>query len=328
MCDTPLSLTSRREFVAAVGSCAAHLALASSVVPFAVRQAWAATSDNTVVAREPWGRLEQVAEGVWAMISAPLNGDRTTLSNGGIIAGRNYVMAIEGFFTPQGAHWLSVQAKKLTGRFPTYVVLTHHHADHVNGVEGYLADGNPTIVFGTDAMRAQALTKGTPLSSGLVQAMQVLSVLDTNTPTTIDLGGRRVNLVPRAGHTSSDVTVELQDPSIVFGGDLIWNAMIPNFVDAIPTVLTRQVKSLRRERSTVYVPGHGAVADAAAMDRYLAVLGELEVAARAAYVKGTPAAVAGAAFTLSPALGEWTLFGATFYERAFAAWNRELSQAR
>jgi glyoxylase-like metal-dependent hydrolase (beta-lactamase superfamily II) len=328
MCNAYRSVTTRREFVGAVGSCAAHLALAASLVPRSVRAAWAATTCNTVVASEPWGRLERVADGVWAMISAPLSGDRTTLSNGGLIAGRNGVMAIEGFMTPQGARWLAAQSRQLTGRWPTHVVLTHYHADHSNGVEGYIADGFPTRVIGTAATRAQVLTKNTPLTSSRVEALQVMSVLDADAPTTIDLGGRRVTLVPRAGHTASDVTVEIDDPSIVFGGDLVWNGMIPNFVDAMPTVLARQVTALRRERSTVYVPGHGAVADTAALDRYLAVLGELESAARAAFGKGTPAAAAGAAFKLSPALGEWTLFGPTFYERAFVAWNRELSAGR
>jgi glyoxylase-like metal-dependent hydrolase (beta-lactamase superfamily II) len=320
--------TTRRSFLAEAGTCAAHLALAASAVPLSVRTAWAAATRDTVVANEPWGRLERVADGVWALISAPLSGDRTTLSNGGLIAGRNGVLAIEGFMTPQGARWLASQSRQLTGRWPTHVVVTHYHADHSNGVEGYIADGFPTQVLGTAAMRAAVLTKNTPLTAGRVEALQVMGVLKTDAATTIDLGGRRVTLVPRAGHTESDVTVEIDDPSIVFGGDLVWNGMIPNFVDATPSLLTRNVKSLRRDRSTVYVPGHGAVADASALDRYLSVLGELESAARAAHVKGTPAAVAASEFTLSPALGAWALFGPTFYERAFAAWNRELEQQR
>jgi glyoxylase-like metal-dependent hydrolase (beta-lactamase superfamily II) len=322
------NVTTRREFVGAMGSCAAHIALAASIAPLGLRTAWASSPLHRAVAREPWGQLERIADGVWALISAPLSGDRTTLSNGGIIAGRNGVMAIEGFFTPQGARWLASQARQLTGRWPTHVVLTHHHADHANGVEGYIADGFSTSVIGTAAMRELVLTKNTPLTAGRVAALQVMSVLPSNAPTIIDLGGRRVSIVPRAGHTVSDVTIELDDPSIVFGGDLIWNGMIPNFVDALPSMLTTQVKSLQRDRQTVYVPGHGAVADNAAMDRYRAVLGELEQAARSAFTAGTPATAAAAAFNLPRALGEWALFGPTFYERAFTAWNRELSVAR
>ena len=78
----------------------------------------------------------------------------------------------------------------------------------------------------------------------------------------------------------------------------------------------------------MYVPGHGAVSDAPAYDRYIAMRGELETAARAAFANGTPAPDAGKSFTLPVSLGEWTVFGPTFYERAFTAWNRELGATR
>jgi glyoxylase-like metal-dependent hydrolase (beta-lactamase superfamily II) len=111
----------------------------------------------------------------------------------------------------------------------------------------------------------------------------------------------------------------------VFCGDLFWNAMFPNFVDAIPTKLSASVRALRRAGDTIYVPGHGAVGRAADYDRYAAMLDELELSARKARSEGVPAADAARAFKLSPSLGEWTVFSASFYERAFAAWYRDLS---
>jgi glyoxylase-like metal-dependent hydrolase (beta-lactamase superfamily II) len=143
--------------------------------------------------------------------------------------------------------------------------------------------------------------------------------------TRLDLGGRSVRVVPRLGHTESDVSLELDDPSVVFCGDLFWNAMFPNFVDAIPTKLSASVRALRRAGDTIYVPGHGAVGRAADYDRYAAMLDELELSARKARSEGVPAADAARAFKLSPSLGEWTVFSASFHERAFAAWYRDLS---
>ncbi|MCC7053942.1 MAG: MBL fold metallo-hydrolase [Gemmatimonadaceae bacterium] len=316
--------TSRRGFL---GSCAAHLALAACA-PAAARAMWIGRARHVTVAAEPWGRLEQVAPGTWALVSDPLSGDRTTLANGGIIAGRNGVMVVEGLFTSQGARWLSSQARQLTGRWPTHVVLTHYHSDHANGVDGHIATGFPTRVCTTAATRAQVLAKNLPAVESRTAALRDALILAPDAATDIDLGQRRVRIVPRAGHTTSDVSIELDDPSVVFTGDLVWNGMIPNFVDALPTELTRQVRALRRDRRTTYVPGHGPVADSAAIDRYLAVLGEIEVAARAAFRAGTAPADAGRAFRLSPSLGEWALFGPTFHERAFAAWARELGGAR
>ena len=69
-------------------------------------------------------------------------------------------------------------------------------------------------------------------------------LLDPARTTTVDLGGRTVRIIPRAGHTSSDVTVELNDPDVVFCGDLVWNEMFPNYVDAVPSVLSASVRSI------------------------------------------------------------------------------------
>lgn len=314
----------RREFLAQSGSCAAHLALAAIAMPLSARLAWARGPLGSVVAREPFGNLEKIADGVWALVSNPLGGDRTTLSNGGIIVGRNAVLAVEGFNQPAGARWMAGKAKELTGKWPTHVILTHYHADHANGVAGYLTSPERPKVQSTDRTRALIIERNLPADADRTAAMNGAEVLSATSLTTLDLGGRSVKIVPRGGHTDSDVSIELDDPSIVFCGDLFWNAMVPNFVDAVPTRLSSSVKALKGERATVYVPGHGAVGGAAEYGRYMAMLEEIEAAARKAHASGASAADAGAAFSLPASLGEWTLFSKAFYPRAFEAWYKEL----
>ncbi|HKW09556.1 MAG TPA: MBL fold metallo-hydrolase [Gemmatimonadaceae bacterium] len=314
---------SRREFLATSGSCVAHLTLAASVMPLAARRAWAAPL-GSVVAHEPFGNLERVAEGVWALISTPLNGDRTTISNGGLIVGRNAVLAIEGFNQPQGAQWLAGKAHELTGRWPTHVALTHYHADHANGVAGYLDGGQHPELRATKRTKELVVERNKPEDASRVAALDQAVVIGADQPSTLDLGGRVVHVVPRRGHTESDVSIELDDPSIVFCGDLFWNAMFPNYVDAIPTQLAQSVRALRRTRDTTYVPGHGAIGKQAEYDRYVGMIDEVEKGARAAYAKGQTPADGAAAFTLPPSLGEWMSFSKTFYERAFSAWYKEL----
>ena len=311
----------RREFV----SCASHLALAAVCMPLAVRERWARVALGTVVADEPFGRLEQVGDGIWALISTPLGGDYTTTSNGGIIAGRSGVLAIEGFNTPAGATWLANKSRELTGRWPTHVVLTHYHADHANGVAGYLGNAAHPVVRTTTTTRELVLTRNTPTNDARVSAMRDAEVIVPIDATRIDLGSRMVRLVPRAGHTASDVSIEVDDPSLVFCGDLVWNGMFPNYVDATPSALARSVKALRRPGATTYVPGHGGVAHEGDVVRYVSMLDEVEAAARSARAKGISAAEAAATFTLPKSVGEWIPFNKTFHERAFAAWYRDLS---
>jgi glyoxylase-like metal-dependent hydrolase (beta-lactamase superfamily II) len=314
----------RRRFLEQATSCAAHLAIAAALSPAALRALWAAERAGPVVAQEPFGRLERIAEGVWALVSTPLSGDRTTLANGGIVAGRDGVLAIEGFFQPAGARWLATRARELAGRWPTHVALTHYHADHANGVAGYRSEGARPAIHVTERTRDEALQRNRPADADRTTALGDALLLSPTASETLDLGGRTVQLVPREGHTASDLTVEIEDPSIVFCGDLVWYAMFPNYVDAVPTKLAAAVRALRRDRETIYVPGHGAVAGAADVTQYQAMLDEIEQAARDSHTAGISAAAAGAAYALPDTLGEWTLFSRTFFERAFAAWYREL----
>lgn len=318
---------SRRDFLTAGASCFAHVALMSAAMPTTTRRLWAARPGGSVVAQEAWGRLEQVAEGVWTLISTPLQ-DRTTLCNGGIIAGRNGVLLVESFASNEGAVWMCEQALRLTGRWPTHAVLTHYHGDHSGGILGLEGDGGRADLHLTDATRA-LLIEGDARQDGgpppdRVRALSQAELLDPQAQTDLDLGGRRLTVVPREGHTASDVTIELQDPSVVFCGDLVWNDMFPNYVDAIPTRLSTSVRGLRREAETTYVPGHGPVADGPALDRFIAVLDHVEDAGRAAFARGIPAAEAAQDFTLPDSLGEWFLFNPAYFERALLAWEKEL----
>ena len=315
---------SRRAFLAQSGSCAAHIAIAAALSPAAARALWAAKPAGVVVAQEPFGRLEKVADGVWALISTPLTGDRTTLSNGGLIAGRSGVLAIEGFFQPGGARWLAERSRELTGKWPTHVAITHYHSDHANGVAGYRSDHSSPAIHATERTRTDVLEKNQPADQERSAALRDVVMVSAEQETRIDLGNRAVNIVPRAGHTSSDLSIELDDPDVVFCGDLVWNGMFPNYVDAMPSQLAKAVGAMRRERGTTYIPGHGDVANETDYTRYQSMLDEIERAARDAHKEGRSAADAGAAYSLPESLGEWTLFGRTFFQRAFEAWHKEL----
>jgi glyoxylase-like metal-dependent hydrolase (beta-lactamase superfamily II) len=244
------------------------------------------------------------------------------VSNGGIIAGRDGVLVVEGFYSDEGSAWLAAQVRELTGREPSHVVVTHYHADHTRGLAG-LSDGRPD-----DVAPLRMLT--TPKTRELLVEKQEpvipeADIADTGEGKSIDLGGMRVRVVPRLGHTPSDVTVELEEPRVVFCGDLVWNGMFPNYVDAIPSHLTEHCEAILGRQGTTYVPGHGDLGDAASLDPYLGVIRDIEKSARRAVEKGTPAAEAAAEYEVPESLGEWMTFSPDYFERAFGAWERELT---
>lgn len=318
---------SRRTFLGAAASCSAHLMFMPAMPPGA-RRFMLAGRRRQVVVEEPWGRLEQVGEGLWALVSTPLTGDRTTLCNGGIIAGEHGTLLVESFASPAGATWMGEQARKLTGRWPTHVVLTHFHGDHTNGIEGYEASRMPAIMateVTRDLVRRADSDRELAPDSPRPRLLSDVVILDPSQETVVDLGGRSVQVVPREGHTPSDVTVELDDPGVVWCGDLVWNHMFPNYRDAIPSRLSRYVRALVRSRETVYVPGHGALADARDLDNYIAVIDLVEQAGRSAHDRGIPAAQAAKEFRIPEALGEWIMFSSRYYEVALGAWEKELA---
>ncbi len=150
-------------------------------------------------------------------------------------------------------------------------------------------------------------------------------LVDPTTTPVLDLGDRRVTLRSLHGHTASDIAVQVEEPNVVFCGDLVWNGMFPNYVDAQPSQLTRSVKFLRDLQGVRYVPGHGTVASPDELDRYLVLLDSVEDAARRAIASGDAAEVAGAAYRIPEALGEWVLFSPRYFERAIAAWMKDLA---
>lgn len=325
---------SRRVFLKTTSACAAHMALMGTPFSLAAKDRWSSRTQGSIVAQEPFGRIEEIGGGLFAFISTPLGGDYTTVSNGGIIAGRNGVLVVEAFQTDEGSRWIAEKARELTGRWPTHVLVTHYHGDHSRGVEGFFpADGagggeaGPTIhaTQVTRDMTIESLPEDTPERQRRRWADVVL--VPPKAPTTLDLGGREVQLTPREGHTPSDVSVELPFEGFAWCGDLVWNGMFPNYMDAIPSLLSKSVRALQADRQQIYVPGHGPMADAGEMERYVAVIDGLEETARTARREGWTAEEAGERHRIPTDLGDWTLFNPSYFQRAVEAWMMEWDNA-
>lgn len=333
------------------GTCMAHMALMALPFPAHARRGWPGQARGRTVAREPFGRLEEVGEGLYALVSTPLSGDYTTVCNGGIVAGRRGVLLIEAFQTPEGARWVAENARELTGRWPTHVVITHCHGDHAQGLPGLMAaetrgdspgqqrtreealdlEESPRdrpVLLATHETRELVLRRaGEEERESLGRLWAEVDLVEPHGARELDLGGRVVRLSPRRGHTPSDLTIDLPDEEVVWCGDLVWNGMFPNYMDALPSALSTSVRSLRGSSRELYVPGHGPLAGPADMERYLAVIDRVEEAARNARERGLTAQEAGEAFRIPPEMGEWTLFNPSYFRRAMEAWLREWSGA-
>jgi len=327
---------SRRGFLKGASACAAHLALMATPFPLSARHLWSKRQLGEVVAQEPFGRLEEVGTGLYAFISTPLAGDYTTVCNGGIIVGRTGVLVVEAFQTAQGARWIAQQARRLSGRWPTHVLVTHYHGDHTGGVRGFDADfasdtagggeipGEFPELMATDVtrdLRVNGLPQEAP--AALRARWSDLVLVAQDAPSEIDLGDRLVHVQPLRGHTPSDLAVDLPEEKMTWCGDLVWNGMFPNYMDATPSQLARSVALLQARERDLYIPGHGPLAEPADYARYVEVLEGIHETAQRARREGWTAQEAGERHRISPNLGEWTLFNPSYFQRAVEAWMME-----
>ncbi len=314
----------RRQFLQYGGSCSAYLMALTSFAPLAVKRVFQEPQANEKLFEQKWGWIEKLSENVWSHIATPFDGGEfTTVCNGGIIAGRERVLAVESFMKPEGAKWLAQRCKELTGRWPTDVVVTHYHADHVSGSSGYQSESAAPTMWVTETTRD--LIKEAAAAPDAVPLLDKLSIIGETTGSELDLGGTVVQLNPMAGHTLSDIVVEVKDPSIVFTGDLFFHRLVPNFLDASPRQLNDSVWALLRDDSTRYVPGHGTMATRRDLKQFQEFLAMLEQAASRAHGQGKSAQEAASEFRLPEEFANWYVFADSVIPRVFNAWYRELN---
>ncbi|MEU6930566.1 MBL fold metallo-hydrolase [Streptomyces sp. NPDC046374] len=199
----------------------------------------------------------------------------------GLVIGRDAVLLYDtGATLAQGAE-LRTQVEALTGcRRVTHIALSHPHFDHVlgtavfSGAEVFGAIGMDTLLpREREALCTDAVLQGVDARVA-AEAAEVL-VAPRHTVSgewTLDLGGRQVllaNVGP--GHSGHDLALFVPGaPEVVFCGDLVEESGEPQAgPDAIPgrwPAALDRLLSLGGE-DAVYVPGHGAVVEAAFVRR-------------------------------------------------------------
>jgi cyclase len=230
--------------------------------------------------------LKEIGPGVYAAIGG---------SNAGVIIGDDAVLVVDSFFQPNTAKALLGEIRKITPKPIRYVVNTHYHMDHVAGDQVFKDVG--AIIVAHRNVRAwirpenlRMFGNGSSAAAELI-AQLPLPDLVTESPITIWLGARRVDVRPAEGHTGGDLVVSVPDAKVLFCGDLLWRTH-PNIVDGAVSkwiATDRSFEDLPEAASMTFVPGHGDVAtvkDVAIFRSYLADFMSLTQAGRKNGLKG------------------------------------------
>ena len=199
----------------------------------------------------------------------------------GLVQGDRGVLLIDCGTTLAEAGSIAEDVRELTGAEVTHLVMTHHHFDHILGSGGFpgarswaTAPVAAALSTGIDAVRAHALRYGTN-PDDLDRAIGAIRTPDHVIDNAdIDLGDRVIRVAhPGRGHTDHDLIVVVPmagSGPVVFCGDLIEESADPAIdegsdVVAWPKTLDR-ILAVGGD-DACYVPGHGAVVDAAFVRR-------------------------------------------------------------
>ncbi|AQS69664.1 MBL fold metallo-hydrolase [Streptomyces pactum] len=198
----------------------------------------------------------------------------------GLVVGAGAALVVDaGSSLDEGAR-LRAEARELAGHRVTHLALTHPHFDHVfgaaafTGAEVYGAAGTDAVFapggHGREALRSDAVAEGLDARPAREAADALVRVRhEVRGEWTLDLGAaRRVRLADVGpGHTGHDLAVLVPgEPGVVFCGDLVEESGEPQAgPDAVPSHWPAALDRLLAlgGEDALYVPGHGAVVDAA-----------------------------------------------------------------
>ena len=210
--------------------------------------------------------MRRLATNVYAYTQASGPGvDNASLSNAGVIAGPDGLLAIDTLGPPIHAKAFKATAEATTGQRFTRVLNTHHHRDHTNG-NCFFA---PVEIVSSAYTRQATIDDGIPAQpyDTRPQWQEGMSELRLAPPTTTLSGGVtyrygdiEVEVVPNyPAHTFGDVMVYLPRQRILFAGDIAFYYVTPAGHNAQITRWIEALDRINRMDVDLIVPGHGPV---------------------------------------------------------------------
>jgi len=197
-------------------------------------------------------------------------------------------------FPSETREMLAFVESRLGPRSTRYVVLTHHHADHVYGA--FLFEGAEVISH--DVTRDILLRVGEPMLARAKQATPALAEVELRIPDItferqmhLRLGDRHVRFFHTPGHSSDAISAYVLGAKVVVAGDSMMP--VPYIARGNMAQLRRVLQSIKALEPDFVVQGHGNVLlrgeVGETVDQSLDYLDTITERVRALVDKGAPA---------------------------------------
>jgi len=212
--------------------------------------------------------LSKVAEGVWVhTTNYKLPGQNPIPVNGLVVEDGKELILVDGAWGELATLSLLEKIKAETGKTPTKMIVTHHHADRTAGVDA--AEWRGLKVFTHPDTPRLAVTSGFHAPDTSVNALKA--------PGSRTKVGSVEVAFPGHGHTSDNLVVYIPSADILYGGCAVRGAGSKSLGNDIDADLEKWAKSLEWMKTTypnakLVVPGHGKGANLSLLDATYALI--------------------------------------------------------
>jgi glyoxylase-like metal-dependent hydrolase (beta-lactamase superfamily II) len=239
--------------------------------------------------------FQEIADRVWVARYPWLD------VNVSIVAGDAGLLVLDTQASADLAREVVADLRRVSGQPVLFAVNSHEHWDHTFGNGVLQAEGAELICHETTAetlpehaaaVRAAAAQEDDERYAAVAATEVVVPERTFSSAISLDLGDRYVELVhPGRGHTAGDLVVRVPDADVVLAGDLVEQGSSPGFgEDCFPMEwpLTLDTVLGLSTRSTVVVPGHGAVVDREFVEQQRNEIGIVAETIRDLATRGVP----------------------------------------
>ena len=246
-------------------------------------------------------KTQKVAGTVYMLVGAG--------GNIGVTVGEDGIVIVDDQYAPLAPKILEA-LKGISDKPLRFIINTHYHGDHTGGNE---VMGKSAPIVAHENVRKR-LVAGVPARNTPPAPKGALPVVTFDSTLTLHVNGEDVRAVhfPH-GHTDGDAIIWFTKSNVVHMGDDFFNGRFP-FVDidgggSVAGLIQNVEKVLGQLPDDVkIIPGHGDLADKAALRAYLEMLKATSAAAQAAIKAGKTVAQAKEEKILS----KWETWGTGF----------------
>jgi glyoxylase-like metal-dependent hydrolase (beta-lactamase superfamily II) len=191
--------------------------------------------------------------------------------NIGVSAGDDGVLMIDDQYAPL-AEKISAAISEITSQPKRFVINTHYHGDHV-GSNAFFAQNKGVTIFAHENVRIR-------LASGEDVNPAMLPVVTYEDGIKFHMNNETIHVFHLAdGHTDGDSAIWFEEPDVLHTGDLFFKDMFPyidlgaggsvaGYIQSVETLLSKI------DDDTKVIPGHGALADKADLQRFVDMIQE------------------------------------------------------